>query len=117
MKDGFVRICAATPELKVADCRHNRIHIEQLLEDASGRNAAAVVFPELCMTGYTCGDLFETQTLLCQAEEELARLLQRNHPPRKILTACYEPMTGSHVGPGALALFFYGKASFRPAQK
>ena len=75
MKDGFVRICAATPELKVADCRHNRIHIEQLLEDASGRNAAAVVFPELCMTGYTCGDLFETQTLLCQAEEELARLL------------------------------------------
>lgn len=52
-----------------------------------------------------------------QEAEELARLLQRNHPPRKILTACYEPMTGSHVGPGALALFFYGKASFRPAQK
>lgn len=52
-----------------------------------------------------------------QEADELARLLQRNHPPRKILTACYEPMTGSHVGPGALALFFYGKASFRPAQK
>lgn len=52
-----------------------------------------------------------------QEAEELARLLQRNHPPRKILTTCYEPMTGSHVGPGALALFFYGKASFRPAQK
>lgn len=52
-----------------------------------------------------------------QEAEELAQLLQRNHPPRKILTACYEPMTGSHVGPGALALFFYGKASFRPAQK
>ena len=52
-----------------------------------------------------------------QESEELARLLQRNHPPGKILTACYEPMTGSHVGPGALALFFYGKASFRPAQK
>ena len=52
-----------------------------------------------------------------QEAEELARLLQRNHPPRKILTACYEPMTDSHVGPGALALFFYGKASFRPAQK
>ena len=52
-----------------------------------------------------------------QEAEELARLLQRNHPPGKILTACYEPMTGSHVGPGALALFFYGKASFRPAQK
>ena len=52
-----------------------------------------------------------------QEAEELARLLQLYHPPRKILTACYAPMTGSHVGPGALALFFYGKASFRPAQK
>ena len=43
-----------------------------------------------------------------QEAEELARLLQRNHPPGKILTACYEPMTGSHVGPGTVALFFFG---------
>ncbi len=43
----------------------------------------------------------------------LETLLQRNHPPREILTVCYEPVTGSHVGPGALALFFEGGADVR----
>lgn len=38
--------------------------------------------------------------------EELAQLLRKNRPPREILTVCYEPVTGVHVGPGALALFF-----------
>ena len=43
----------------------------------------------------------------------LAALLRRNHPPREILTVMYEPVTGSHVGPGTLALFFFGDPSFR----
>jgi len=45
--------------------------------------------------------------------EALIELLNRNHPPKNIITACYEPMTGAHVGPGALALFFCGKREFR----
>lgn len=45
----------------------------------------------------------------------LARLLQRSHPPRDILTVVYEPVTGSHVGPGTLALFFLGDPAFRAA--
>lgn len=45
----------------------------------------------------------------------LAALLQKNHPPREIMTVDYEPVTGSHVGPGALALFFLGQSSFRSA--
>ena len=45
--------------------------------------------------------------------EALAALLRRNHPPREILTVMYEPVTGSHVGPGTLALFFLGDLSFR----
>lgn len=49
--------------------------------------------------------------------EALIALLNRNHPPKNIINACYEPMTGAHVGPGALALFFYGKKEFRPATK
>ena len=40
-------------------------------------------------------------------------MLRRNHPPREILTVMYEPVTGSHVGPGTLALFFLGDLSFR----
>lgn len=45
----------------------------------------------------------------------LAELLQKNHPPREIMTVDYEPVTGSHVGPGALALFFLGQSGFRSA--
>ncbi len=45
--------------------------------------------------------------------EMLATLLQRNHPPREIMTVVYEPVTGSHVGPGALALFFLGDETAR----
>ena len=43
----------------------------------------------------------------------LAELLRRNHPPKDIMIQCYEPVTGSHVGPGTLALFFLGDAAFR----
>ena len=49
--------------------------------------------------------------------EALIRLLNRNKPPKNIINVCYEPMTGAHVGPGALALFFYGKKEFRAAEK
>lgn len=45
----------------------------------------------------------------------LAELLKRNYPPREIMTVVYEPVTGSHVGPGALALFFMGQSAFRSA--
>ena len=50
----------------------------------------------------------------CAAEaEQLAALLRQSKPPKDILTVCYEPVTGAHVGPGALALFFLGEESFR----
>ena len=44
---------------------------------------------------------------------ELAALLRQNHPPKEVLTVMYEPVTGSHVGPGALALFFVGDDTVR----
>ena len=43
----------------------------------------------------------------------LTELLNRNHPPKEIIRVCYEPVTGSHVGPGAVALFFYGEKGVR----
>ena len=50
----------------------------------------------------------------CRGDAEaLCELLRKNHPPRDILTVEYEPVTGSHVGPGALALFFFGNPEFR----
>ena len=74
MKDGFVRVAAATPEIRVADCAHNGEKILELVRSAP-ENTALMVFPELCVTGYTCGDLFAQPLLLQSAEEAVRRLL------------------------------------------
>ena len=76
MKDGFLRVAAATPSIRVADCRYNA---EQILKEALAvsSDTAVLVFPELCITGYTCGDLFLQPTLLREAENALSFLLHK----------------------------------------
>ena len=64
MQDGFVKIAAATPDLCVADCAYNASEIVKQAKQAAAKGAHLVVFPELCLTGYTCGDLFLQRTLL-----------------------------------------------------
>ena len=64
MQDGFVKIAAATPDLRVADCAYNASEIVKLAKQAAAKGTHLVVFPELCLTGYTCGDLFLQRTLL-----------------------------------------------------
>lgn len=76
MKDGFIRVAAATPEIQVADCVYNREQIEQMMKDAYKREASLIVFPELCLTGYTCGDLFLQDLLLSQTLNALNELLE-----------------------------------------
>ena len=75
MKDGFLRVCAATPQLKVADCAFNAERTIELAQQAAQQGAGLVVFPELGLTGYTCGDLFLSQTLLEGAEKALGAVL------------------------------------------
>jgi len=106
--DGFIRLCAAAPELKVADCRYNRAQIEQLLTNASGRNAAVVVFPELSLTGSTCGDLFSTTVLLREAEVELAQLL-KNTADLPVLGVVGVPVARGSAVYDCAAVFFMGK--------
>ena len=53
MKDGFIRVAAATPEIQVADCGFNRKKIEEMMREACRQHVRMMVFPELCMTGYT----------------------------------------------------------------
>jgi NAD+ synthase (glutamine-hydrolysing) len=72
MKDGFIRVAAATPKIQVADCRGNLEQILALTREAAADKVNLVVFPELCLTGYTCGDLFLSRTL---QQESLAALL------------------------------------------
>ena len=73
---GFIRVAAAVPELKVADCRYNAGKISELIRAAAEQGAAAVVFPELSLTAYSCGDLFHQHSLLQSALGQLAGLLE-----------------------------------------
>ncbi|MBQ8824215.1 MAG: NAD(+) synthase [Ruminococcus sp.] len=77
MKDGFIRIACVTPEVRVADCIHNGNEIIKAMKEASENGAKIVVFPELCITGYTCGDLFEQETLLQGALDALALIMKQ----------------------------------------
>lgn len=75
MKDGFIRVAAATPDLKVADPVFNREQTWKMMQEAADQDVKILVFPELGLTGYTCGDLFLQDTLVDQAKEELLWLL------------------------------------------
>lgn len=75
MNYGFVKVAAAVPHVKVADCKYNIQEIEKLMYTANEKGVQVVVFPELSITGYTCGDLFGQQQLLVVAEEALNKLL------------------------------------------
>ena len=64
MKHGFVKVAAATPDIRVADVEYNTGKICEAIEEADDNRAKILVFPELCVTGYTCGDLFTQDILL-----------------------------------------------------
>ena len=76
MNYGFVKTAAVTPKIKVADVAHNGAEIEKLMREASKAKPAIIVFPELCLTGATCGDIFRQDLLLNGAKEELKRLIK-----------------------------------------
>lgn len=75
MNYGYVKVAAAVPRVKVADCRFNTEQIEKEIIIADGKGVQIIAFPELCITGYTCGDLFAQQLLLEEAEIGLIRIL------------------------------------------
>lgn len=71
MKHGFIKTAAVTPNIKVADTEYNARQICLKLAEAAAAGAKIIVFPELCITGYTCGDLFLQELLLTKAKEGL----------------------------------------------
>ena len=71
MRQGFIKAAALTPKVTVADTKTNREEICRLMDVAEQKGAKILVFPELCITGYTCGDLFYQQVLLREAKKEL----------------------------------------------
>ena len=75
MNYGFVKVATAIPRVKVADCKFNAERIESLIAIAEGKGVEIIVFPEMSITGYTCGDLFGQQILLDEAEMGLMQIL------------------------------------------
>ena len=76
MRDGFIKVAAGTPKIRVADCRYNAEQLFTMMREADKQGVKVLCLPELCLTGYTCGDLFLQDTLLCGAEEGLQTILE-----------------------------------------
>ena len=75
MNYGFVKVAAAVPRVKVADCKFNSERLEGLITIAEGKGVQILTFPEMCIRGYSCGDLFAQQLLLELAEMALIQIL------------------------------------------
>lgn len=132
MKYGFVKVAAATPQIRVADVRQNCKNICRMLADADKAGAEVVVFPELCVCGYTCGDLFGQGVLLracltalrkiaeCTEEKHLLAFVGVPFEMNGVLYNCAAAVSGGKV----LALIpkrhlpnyaeFYEKRNFQP---
>ena len=76
MTNGFLRVAAAVPHVRVADITTNTQEIENLMVAADGKGIDILCFPELCITAYTCQDLFSQQLLLEEAEHALVKILE-----------------------------------------
>lgn len=76
VKDGFIKVAAVSPELRVADCAFNSVKITEAVFAAAERGVSLLVFPELCVTGYTCADLFLQKSLTDGAEAALSRIAE-----------------------------------------
>ena len=73
MKDGFIKVAAATPKVKVADPEYNTKEIIKIIRQARDEEASLLVLSELAVSGYTCGDLFLQDPLL---DESLRGLME-----------------------------------------
>ena len=76
MKDGFIKAAAGTPDVRVADCEFNATEIIRMVHEMEEQGAKVMVFPELCITAYTCGDLFWQENLLEEAKVQLVRIAE-----------------------------------------
>ena len=79
MKNGFVKVAAATPDIRVADVEFNTQNIINAMEEAQKIGAKIIVFPEICVTGYTCSDLFDHSVLLKASRKALLEIAENTN--------------------------------------
>lgn len=78
MQNGFVKVAAASPRIRVADVEYNKNQISEMMRDASEKGVKVIVFPELALTGYTCGDLFFQKKMIEAASLALVELVEQS---------------------------------------
>lgn len=105
---GFVKVAAGIPLVRVGDPAHNAAQLEALIREAAAQGAQVVVFPELCLTGYTCGDLF-LKPFLAQAAERVLGALLRRTESLDVVFLVGLPVVAGNVLLNAAAVCFRGE--------
>ncbi len=108
MYDGFLRVAAATPDIRVADCEFNAASAKDLLMKAHEQDVSLLVLPELCLTGYTCGELFLQQTLLQGAKQALKQLKEATMGMNMVVVTGL-PLTVNNVLYNVAAVLYDGE--------
>ena len=102
---GFIRTAAASPKLKVADITYNVQQILQTIHDACTQKCQIVVFPELCITGYTCGDLFYQDLILKKSRQAVQQIAQETQGLDMFIVLGLPVLVQSKLFNCAVALF------------
>ena len=105
---GFVKVAAGIPLVRVGDPAHNAAQLEALIREAAAQGAQVVAFPELCLTGYTCGDLF-LKPFLAQAAERVLGALLRRTESLDVVFLVGLPVVAGNVLLNAAAVCFRGE--------
>lgn len=108
MNYGFIRVASAIPSVRPGNCKYNTECIINLLQQAEKKHVDIVCFPELCITGYTCQDLFESETLLKGAENSLKKLCEKTRSIKAIAIVGL-PVTVSGVLMNCAAVLYKGE--------
>ena len=106
MKYGFIKVCAVTPEVKVADCKFNSDEIIKNIKKAE--DAKVIVFPELAVTGYTCGDLFFQETLIRDAEKAVLDIAKETKDMDTLIIVG-APVSVGHKLYNCAVILYHGK--------
>lgn len=85
MNYGFIKVAAAIPSVRVADCQYNIEKMLPIIEEATNKEVSVLLFPELSITSYSCADLFQQQLLLEEAEKSLGNLLDSTRDTETII--------------------------------
>ena len=101
----FFKVCTATPKLMVGDCKYNTEQIISCIKEAADQRAGLILFPELCITGYTCADLFFQTTLLMEVQKSIENLLDESKHHEQIIVVGAPVSHEEHLYNTAIVIF------------